>query len=60
MFCLIWLPSPSSKRPPDMTAKSQAMYATRVGLRTKARVIEVRTVIAVVCSSASNATASES
>jgi hypothetical protein len=60
MFCLIWVPSPNSTRPPDRIDRSQAAYATRVGLRTNASVTAVRTVTRVVCSRASRATAGES
>ncbi len=60
MFWRIWVPSPSSKRPPENRARSQATYAVSSGLRTNASATLVRMVIRSVCSAASNETANAS
>ena len=36
-----WLPRPSTKRPPEWRARSQAWFATIIGLRGKAMATEV-------------------
>ncbi len=44
MFCLTWVPSPSSKRPPDIFCRSQEATATVMGLRGKATSTAVPTI----------------
>ena len=47
-----WLPRPRTNRPPDCACRSQAMYAMSMGLRAKARAMEVRRSMREVCSAA--------
>ena len=41
MWGLIWLPSPSTKRPCDSVCRSQPMLASSIGLRAKATAMAV-------------------
>ena len=41
MWGLIWLPSPSTNRPPVSACRSHPMFASSIGLRAKATAIDV-------------------
>ena len=53
MCPLTWVPSPRISRPPDAAWRSQAVWATTVGLRGKATAIAVPRLTRRVCSAAS-------
>ena len=53
MWGLIWLPSPSTKRPFEKDCRSQPMLASVIGLRANATAIDVPSSSRSVCSAAS-------
>jgi hypothetical protein len=52
MCGLIWLPRPSTKRPPEYACRSQPTWARSIGFRAKATAIDVPSSISSVCSAA--------
>ena len=53
MWGWIWLPSPKRNRPPDRACRSQAVWASTIGLRAKPTAMAVISSMLSVCSAAS-------